>query len=261
MENSAGTVTKKRLLTNRMKNMKNFYQEEEPFSWADDERMEAVLDALEKLKPTLVIFDTMNTYLGSGVDTGRANASQEAMFPVREIATRFNCAVIIIRHLVKSKKDRTALQAGQGSMAFAGFVRIIMTFGRLPDDPDICAIAVTKCNIGPPVHNVLTYEIKKLPDRDNERDRSRFEWGELISNLGADDLIKPHEKASNERGEAEEFLRDVLDDGEEEVRKIETMAEKRGISRRTLQRAADAVGVERVVKGFGKQKTSYWSLP
>ena len=57
------------------------------------------------------------------------------------------------------------------------------------------------------------------------------------------------------------FLRDVLDDGEEDIKKLEVMAEKRGISRRTLQRAAEAVGVVKAVKGFGKDKVSWWSIP
>jgi hypothetical protein len=260
MENSADTVTKKRLSNNGLKNEKDFFQEEEPFSWADTERMAQVYEALERIKPTLVVFDTMNTYLGSGVDTGRANSSQEAMFPLREIANRFNCSVVTIRHLVKSKKDKSALHAGQGSIAFAGFVRIVATMGRLPDDPDTLCLAITKCNLAPPVRGVLTFEMNKLPDTKDEKFRSRFQWGDLVTGVVADDIIKQHEKNSDKE-EAEEFLRDVLGDGEEDVKKLEVMAEKRGISRRTMQRAADAVGVVKVAKGFGKSKISYWSIP
>jgi len=259
MENSAGTVTKKRLTNNGLKKQEFFYQEEEPFSWADTERMAQVFEALERIKPTLVVFDTMNTYLGSGVDTGRANSSQEAMFPLKEIAVRFNCAVVIIRHLVKSKKDKSALHAGQGSIAFAGFARIVATVGKLPDDPDVGAIAITKCNFAPPVYDVLTFEINKLPNLKDEKDRSRFKWGALVKGVGADDIIKTPEKNSDKE-DAEEFLRDVLDEGPEDIKKLEVMAEKRGISRRTLQRAADAVGIKKSVKGFGKDRVSSWSL-
>jgi hypothetical protein len=260
MENSAGTVTKKRLLNNDIQHQENFYQEEEPFSWSDVDRMAQVYEALERIKPTLVVFDTMNTYLGGGVDTGRANSSQEAMFPLRDIANRFNCAVVIIRHLVKSKKDKSALHAGQGSIAFAGFVRIVATVGRLPDDPDVGAIAVTKCNLAPHPRSVLTFEIVKLPDRKGERDRSRFQWGATVANVNADDIIKNVEK-NTDKEDAEEFLADVLDDGPEDVKKLEVMAEKRGISRRTMQRAADAIGVKKEIKGFGKERVSYWSIP
>jgi len=259
MENSAGTVTKKRLSNNGLENQSSFYQEEEPFSWADTDRMTQVYEALERIKPTLVVFDTMNTYLGGAVDTGRANSSQEAMFPLREIANRFNCAVVVIRHLVKSKKDKSALHAGQGSIAFAGFVRIVATVGRLPDDPDVGAIAVTKCNLAPMPRDVLTFEIVKLPDLKGERDRSRFKWGELVKDVAADDIIKPAEKNSDKE-DAEEFLRNILEADREDVKKLEVMAEKRGISRRTLQRAADAIGVTKKVEGFGKDKVSYWSL-
>jgi len=261
MENSAGTVTKKRLVNNGIEHPENFFQEEEPFSWGDSDRMTQVFEALERIKPTLVVFDTMNTYLGGAVDTGRANSSQEAMFPLREIAQRFDCAVVVIRHLVKSKKDKSAIHAGQGSVAFAGFVRIVATVGRLPDDPDVGAVAITKNNLAPPVKDALSFEIVKLPDSKNDRDRSRFKWGQLVKNVGSDDIIKQPEKNSDKE-EAETFLSEVLDDvTEEDVKKLEVMAEKRGISRRTLQRAADALGVVKTVKGFGKDKVSYWSLP
>jgi DNA repair protein RadA/Sms len=259
MENSAGTVTKKRLMSNGLQRMASFYQEEEPFSWADAERMAGVYDAIERIKPAMVVFDTMNTYLGGSVDTGRANSSQEAMFPLREIATRYNCAVVVIRHLVKSKKDKSALHAGQGSIAFAGFVRIVATVGRLPDDPDVRAVAVTKCNLAPKPRSVLTYEINKLPDLGSERDRSIFKWGELVSGVDADDIIKPAEK-NTEKEEAEEMLRNELEEGELELKRLEVMAEKRGISRRTLHRAAESIGVVKTTKGFGKDKRSMWSL-
>lgn len=259
MENSAGTVTKKRLMSNGLENSENFYQEEEPFSWADEERMVEVMSAIERIKPAIVVFDTMNTYLGGHVDTGRANSSQEAMFPLREIANRYNCAVVIIRHLVKAKKDKSALHAGQGSIAFAGFVRIVVTVGRLPDDNDTLCMALTKCNLAPPLHDVLTFEIKKLPDTLKESDRSQFVWGDLVSGINADDIIKPHEK-NTESAEVEGWLKNELDETSLEVKKLEVMAEKRGYSRRVLYRAADKIGVIKVSKGFGREKTSWWSL-
>lgn len=259
MENSAGTVTKPRLVNNHIKNDDNYYQEEEPFSWSDTERMDGVFEALERVKPTVVVFDTMNTYLGGHVDSGRANSSQEAMFPLKEMAVRFNCAVVVVRHLVKSKKDKSALHAGQGSIAFAGFARMVATVGTLPDDPEVKAIAVTKTNNAPIPSDVLTFEITRLPDTKTERDRSKFTWGKLMSGVSADDIIKTPEK-NTEKAEAEDFLNDVLDDGPEDIKKLEVMAEKRGISRRTLQRAADTVGVVKKVEGFGKNKVSMWSL-
>lgn len=258
MENSADTVTKKRLLSNGIKHIENFYQEEEPFSWADADRMAHVMEAIERIKPAVVVFDTMNTYLGGHVDTGRANSSQEAMFPLREIASRYHCAVIIIRHLVKAKKDKSALAAGQGSIAFAGFVRMVATVGHLPDDSEVCAFAVTKTNLASRPKHVLTYEIIRLPDKGNLRDRSLFKWGELVEGE-ADDIIQPSKKNA-EKGECEEWLKKELNGHEVEFSKIERMAETRGFSKRTLYRAADKIEVNKETTGFGKNKKTTWSL-
>lgn len=157
------------------------------------------------------------------------------------------------------------MTAGQGSIAFAGFVRIVVTVGRLPDDPDVAAVACAKCNIGPWNDfrkNVLTFEINKLKDLPGERDRSKFTWGELVTGVEAGDIIKqPENGGTNEKEEAEKFLQDILDEHDEmDIKKLEVMAEKRGISRRTLQRAGEAVGVTKRMVGFGKNKVSMWSI-
>lgn len=259
IENSPERVTKKRLASNGMERQDQFFQEDEPFSWTDGERMAEVMDAIEELKPTLVVFDTMNTYMGGHVDTTQANVVQSAMMPLREIAVRFNCAVLVIRHLVKSKKDRSAMDAGMGSQGIAGFVRIMATVGKMPEDPNTFVMAMTKCNLSSQPSKVLTFTVKELPDEDGHRDRSKFIWGEFVEGLTSDDIIRPG-KSDDKKNVAEEFLKDVLDEGEEDVKKLEVMAEKKGIGRRTLHRAAEVLNVTKRLVGFGKGKTSYWSI-
>jgi archaellum biogenesis ATPase FlaH len=259
MENSPGSVTKKRLVENGIENMSNFYQEVQPFSIDDHERLQDVYDAIERIKPILVVFDTVNSYIGKS-DTYKASETTQAFGTFKDIAVRFDCAVLCLRHLTKSTKEK-ALYRGQGSIAFSGTARVVITVGALPDDDEMRAFAVTKINVAKPP-KAMSFRIKALPDTMRSKDRSKFEWGEFLD-LTSDDLIStaPSKDVSSEKKDAMDFLKGELDDGPVEARRIESKAEARSISTRTLYRAADELGVKRKSKGFGKNKTSMWSLP
>lgn len=258
IENSAGTVTKKRLMTNGLKNEQNFIQCEEPFSIDDEDSLDEVYEYIEKTRPKLVVFDTLNTYMGKA-DAFKGHEAQQVFVRFREIAKRFNCAVVVLRHLTKSTKER-ALYRGQGSISFAGLARVVMTVGVSPEDADVRVMAVTKINVAKPP-KALSFTIESLPDQLKERDRSRFVWGDFLD-LTADDIVSaPPKGGSSDRDDAMAFLEAQLDEGAMEVGKLEKMAEARSISLRTLQRAADSLGIVKKASGFGKDKRSYWSLP
>lgn len=260
LENSAGSVTKKRLMTNGIKNITNYYQEEEPFMVDNEERVAEVEEAIEHLKPTVIVFDTLNTYIGKA-DTNKGAESQQAFAWFKLLAKRFDCSVLVLRHLTKGSRDGKALYRGQGNIAFAGMARVVMSVGLMPDDPDTRVMAVTKINVTKPP-KALTYRITELPDTLKESDRSKFEWGDF-ADITADDLIAgpPPVRGPSERDGAKKFLEELLKDGAVELKKIERAAETRSVDIRTIYRAADAMGVKRVVKGFGKDKKSMWSLP
>lgn len=257
LENSAGSVTKKRLINNGLKEEKNFVQCEEPFSVDDEDAMNEVLEYVERERPQLVVFDTLNTYIGKA-DAFKGHEAQQAFVHFRDIAKRFDCAVVVLRHLTKGGKG-PALYRGQGSIAFAGLARVVISVGRHPQDADRRALAVAKINVAK-VPPALTFHIEALPDTLKEEDRSKFVWGDF-EDFTADDIVSSEKPEKNtERDDAKEFLETQLDEGEVEVSKLEKMAESRSIARRTLHRAAEALGIVKRVTGFGKQKRSYWSL-
>lgn len=257
IENSAGSVTKKRLTTNGLENLRNFIQCEEPFSIDDEDVVEKIYEYMEKHRPTLVVFDTLNTYIGKA-DAFKGHEAQQAFVKFKSLAKRFHCAVLVLRHLTKGKMER-ALYRGQGSISFAGLARVVMTVGCVPDDPDTRVMAVTKINVTKPP-KALTFNIDALPDTIKEKDRSKFRWGEFVD-LSSDDIIgSPPKTNNNEREDAKTFLKDALESGEVTSTKIAKMAEARSISPRTLQRAADDLQIKKRTEGFGKKKKSYWSL-
>lgn len=265
IENASATVTKKRLLCNDMQHLENFYQEEEPFTVEDDETLDIVYEAIDKLRPTLCVFDTLNTYIGGGKDTHKASDVQAVFKRFVEIARRFNCSVLVLRHLTKSSKER-ALYRGQGSIAFSGLARVVLTVGQSPDDPDTRVMAVTKINVTRPPR-ALTFTIESLPDTLRESDRSRFVWGDFVD-FTSDEIIvnaavgsDSKREAQRELMDAEAFVLGVLSEGPVEKKKVERAAEARSISKTVLAKAAKALGVVKEKRGFGRKAAWLWGLP
>lgn len=266
VENSMGSVTKKRLTENGCKNLHNFFQDTQPFSIDDEEALEKVNQALVKLKPQLVVFDTINIYVG-GADTHKASETQQMLSRFVGIARRHNCSVLVLRHLTKSTKEK-AIYRGQGSISFAGLARVVMSVGRVPeevsDDEDLRAVAITKINIGKPP-KALTFAIRALPDTLTTTDRSKFEWGEHVD-LTADDIMsvvasKSGNKSAKEN-EAIKFLEQILEGGPMTINKILRAGEGRAISKRMIYRAAESMGIlEALQKSSKKKRAGGWFLP
>lgn len=257
LENSAGTVTKKRLKLNGLEDESSFIQCEEPFSIADDDALDEVYEYVERVRPSLVVFDTLNNYLGAA-DAFKGHEVAQVFQRFRDIARRFNCCVVVLRHLTKSSKEK-ALYRGTGSIQFSGLARVVITVGTSPEDADTRVMAVTKINIAKPPR-ALEFSIQSMPDKMRERDRSKFVWGDFVD-LSSDDIVSAMPKKDNtDKEDAIAFLEVQLEDGAVEMGRLEKMAESRGISLRTLHRAADELGVIKRSKGFGKDKRAYWAL-
>jgi hypothetical protein len=220
--------------------------------------MADILEAMERVKPILVVFDTLNTYLGKA-DAFKGHEAQQAFGRFREMAKRFQCSVLVLRHLTKSSKGVAALYRGQGSIAFAGLARVVMTVGVMPDQPELKVMAVTKLNVAarPPA---ITFTIEGRPDTSKEHDRSAFCWGEFVD-ISSEDILQPVSDSEGKQtlSVAMEKLTEWLEEGEVEISKIENFGEAHGISKSVLRRAAREIGIVR--KYSEKKREWLWSLP
>lgn len=252
IENNAGSVTKVRLSYNGYDDLDNYYPVEQAFSIDDEDAIEEIYEHLERIKPVLVVFDTLNTYIGRA-DTHKASESTQAMNVFKEIARDFNCAVLVLRHLTKGSGP--AMYRGQGSIAFAGSVRMIMQVGVHPDDSDTRVMAQIKNNIAPRA-NGLCFEIIG-----RKRGMSEFKWGEFTE-LTAEQVMDASQKARNEGAkgnhvhDAMEFLESQIKGVSVEADKLKRMAEKRSISAKMLDRAVSKMNI----KVFKKKGVEHWKL-
>mgnify|MGYP003385694344 CR=1 FL=1 len=256
IENNAASVTKVRLKYNGFDDMGNYYPVEQAFSIDDEDAIEEIYEHLEEIKPLLVVFDTLNTYIGRA-DTHKASEATQAMNVFKEIATDFDCAVLVVRHLTKG--TGSAMYRGQGSVAFSGSARVVMAVGVDPQDSNTRVMAVVKGNLAP-LPGGLSFRIEARP-----KDRSEFIW-EDFNDYTAQEVMdaSTEARASGEKGEgiqdAMEFLESTLPGAEFDQSKLYRMAEKRSISIKLLERASKTMGVTKTKVGKGDSKKVVWSM-
>lgn len=256
-ENSAGSVTKPRLEDNGYVDMENYFPIQEAFSIDEEDALDEIYENLEQVNDEhglrLVVFDTLNSYIGKA-DTHKASESTQAMGIFRDIAKQFNCAVLIVRHLTKG--NGSAMYRGQGSIAFSGAARVVMSVGVDPHDTDTRAMAVTKINFSKPPQ-ALSFRIEE-----RKNGKSEFVWGEF-TDLSAQEIMdaastaRAEGKVGDSMQEAMEFLEGTITGVALDVGKLYRMAEKRSISRKMLDRAASKMDVTKKKAKSGET----WCLP
>lgn len=248
IENSGGTVTKPRLEDNGFTDMTNYYQMEEAFTIDDDESLDTILTNMDDILKKhdegigLVVFDTLNTYIGRA-DTHKASETTQAFSIFKKIAQAYQCSVVVLRHLTKG--GGAAMYRGQGSIAFSGSARVVISVGVDPNDTETRAMAITKINFAkaPPA---LTFRIEERPKK-----KSEFIWGEYV-NLTSQEIMdaatesRKEGKVGDGIQEAMEFLENELTGKPTEVSKLYRMAEKRSIPKKMIDRA---MGRMKIVKG------------
>jgi RecA-family ATPase/5S rRNA maturation endonuclease (ribonuclease M5) len=207
-------------------------------------------------RAALVVIDVLNAYLGGQVNNYRDQDVRRALTPLSKMAERTGAAVVVLRHLNKSRGGK-ALYAGQGSIGIAGASRSVLLVAQDPDDESELRriLAVTACNVAEP-SPALAFRLSS----DRDRGCAVVKW-EGVTAHRADELVEhqdPEERLA--RDDACDFLEAFLVNGERESREVKKEAQTTGIKPRTLQRAREKLGV--VVRPTAEvPRRTLWSLP
>ena len=257
IENNAASVTKVRLKYNGFDNLNNYYAVEQAFSIEDMDAIEEIYEYLEQIKPALVVFDTLNTYIGKA-DTHKASEATQAMNMFKQIADDFNCAVLVLRHLTKS--TGSAINRGQGSIAFAGSARVVMVVGLDPEDTETRVMAIVKGNLAP-LPGGLAFRIEG-----RKKDRSEFIWdgfNELTAQqvLDASGAARAEGKQGTGIQDAMEFLEATITGAPHALSRLLKMAERRSIAAKMVERAASKMNVVKETKKVDGRKIELWHIP
>jgi AAA domain-containing protein len=224
---------------------------EEPPSFPRDADLLSI--AIRGCGAVLVIVDPLMAYLGGYINTWRDHDVRQALHPLARVAEETGAAILLIRHLTKGSAP--AIYRGGGSIGIAAAARSVLLAARDPDDDSRRVLASVKSNLGPSPAS-LSYDVQG-----GLNGAARIVWG-AVSPHGADTLVAmgdSEERAA--RDEAADFLREWLSGDGLDRRAVLTRAREAGFTERTIDRAAQRLGVMKSRSGFGPNLRSTWRLP
>lgn len=202
-------------------------------------------DAVEKLRPALVILDPLQAYLGANVDMHRANEIRPLMFHLTVLAENYNCAVLLIGHMNKQTGNKS-LYRGLGSIDLTAAARSVLMMARDPQEQTLRVLIHAKSSLAP--------EGKPQAFRLGQ-DALMVSEGEYQGDLKA--LFEADSATSGTRvQEAAAFLQEALANGERPSRELLQEAAQRGFSKVLLSRARKKLKA----RSYKKGKEWYTSL-
>nr|WP_170773936.1 AAA family ATPase [Ruegeria lacuscaerulensis] len=215
----------------------------------DEAGMSVLKREVRRWKPDLIIVDPLVAYIDASTDFYKSNEVRPILRALTQIAEKGNCALLPIRHLVKTKTTK-ALYQGGGSMDFIAFVRSALRVAQHPDDLDRRVLVHFKHNLSQRGESLMYEIVKQGPGK-----RPRVEW-KGTTGISIEDLHDGPGKQSSELDRAVSFLRQYLAKGPVAAKDVELQAEAKSLSKRTLDRAKEALSVKSEKEG----KKWIWSL-
>ncbi len=214
-----------------------------------DEGLDLLDKEMRRRPADLVIFDTLFSFLPDGVDLGKPSAVRAQLHALEKVFKPHDCAVLLIRHWTKGSKGK-AIYRGGGLIDFIGVARTALAVAKHPEDPDLRVLAQVKNNIGPRGDS----RVFKILGRGESMPVIKWEG---TTDLSADDLEGAVGLPEKPIDEAETFLQKQLRGGAKAAAEILRIAESYSISKRTIDRAKQSLGVKSAKNKGGW----YWSLP
>lgn len=224
----------------------------------DEKGLECLESLIDKSKPKLVTIDPIFAYTSSKTDINSASQSRIVSSRLTKIAEKYGCAIVLIRHIGKSKGMGDSRAAGLGSIDWRAAVRSELLVGKNPNNESEKAIIQTKNNLAK-FGDSVGFEIY-----DNEQKEVAFRWNGK-SELTAEQIlsIPEQEKRARKPSDTELFLLDMLKDGEKNASEVLQRAYSAGFTENNLRTARTKLGVITKKEGSsyrGEQKWT-WRLP
>ena len=221
----------------------------------DDERLSKIwygsllLEKLvEKYKPDIVVFDTLQAFLPDGVDMAKRKDMRDALNPLNALGAQFGTAFLMVMHTNKSMNSGRQRMADSSDIWDLG--RSALMAGRTKDE-GIMYLSHEKSNYGRLQKTILfsvTNSGIEFKGTSKKKDRDYVAEGGNVT--------APSPKLDEARDFILENVEDYIEVGE-----LERMAKAAGITQETLRNARAELKKEKLIKvvsrGFGKEKKWY----
>ena len=124
-----------------------YFQEGASYAMGDED----LYNLCRAIRPDLLVFDPIQSYLGQGVQMNRAEQVRPLLDSLSALAKELDMAVLLISHMSKPGPGVcSALDRLLGSSDFRNAARSILIAGRDPEHPEVRVVAHAKNSLGIP---------------------------------------------------------------------------------------------------------------
>jgi hypothetical protein len=203
---------------------------------------------IQRRQARLLIIDPITALFARDLSTNSDQDVRCALTPLAVAAEELGCCVLLLRHLNK-RSGASAFDRGGGSVGIGALARVVLLVARDQSDPDQRILAAVKVNLTRPPRSLKA----RILDVDGV---GKVDWGEECD-VTADSLVaEPAPERKGKADEAAEIISNILADGDWHPQK-EIEASLGGISRNTVNRAKESLGVKSTKRGAAWG----WQLP
>jgi putative DNA primase/helicase len=218
------------------------------FRLTDDiARLELALQALQG-SARLVIIDPITAYMGK-TDSHKVADVRAVLAPVQDLAAQYGVAVIAVSHTNKSGGNGKAVNAVTGSQAYVGVSRATWIVTKDDEDESRRLLLQVKNNLGTAHGLAFRVMVAQVPT--GEAPCIVFDPGYVEKT--ADEVLNDRAEPTlgrNQMDKAKAFLQQELANGYVDAATLVARAGHHSITERTLQRAADKIGILKRKNGF-----------
>lgn len=270
-EDDIGDTLKPRLARagadlSRMQFVAGFSQDGRKQAFDPAQHMGELSEAIGAMqRPAMLVIDPLVSAIAG--DSHNNAETRRGLQPLADLAIERRVAVLGVHHLSKGTQGRKPLERVTGSLAFGALARIVFfaARGEAKDGGEGERLFVrVKSNIGPDGDG-FRYALEQAPLADDpEISASGIAWGAAVEGSAGDLLaqlegLEPGKGDSPALSGAKGFLLDMLTGGPMLTTALTAEAKGAGISRASLRRAKDALGVQaEKAAGDGPWR---WRLP
>lgn len=209
----------------------------------------------------LIIIDPISAYMGN-INTNDNSEVRSVLNPLCEFAAKYKVAVLGISHLNKNSTLEIAYRI-IGSMAYTATARATWVLMEDKEDRERKKLLPSKNNIAKNPKG-LSFRLRSvMVGEKKEIESAVCEFESEMLEESADEafqVVSEDNSVPKPRDEAKDWLMSFLLEGAKTSKEVWTEAEKKGFSKKTLDRAKQEMKVRHTYKGSGSEREVMWEL-
>ena len=222
-----------------------------------DRHMEEIHEAVRKFDARLLIIDPISSFVGH-VDDHRNSELRGMLSALAAMGRDTGCVVLTVSHLRKA--GGLAVHQAVGSLAYTAAARAVWCLAREREDPERRLLLPVKMNLAKDVGG-LAFTLAS--DSWVSDGAPHLVWEPDPVTMTADDILNPDGRRPGpspvKRDGAAEWLLLALRNGPREAGELYAEAEVNGITKGTLRRAKDELGI--LPRKIGFKDGWMWAMP